>query len=304
MTDKRTRTLQTKSEPGHFPMIARVVDVVDRLETGELSDIREPMIQATTRTCASLGLEHSEVAIANAVSQHLAEHQDSEENSVTKSTILPNNRGVALLFGWNRPKSMAEREKRLGKNGRWLNLLRRLAKPRAFRLNGLAAGVGSVTITAPFFSWSVVYMSGCFGLLVGTLFIDLLARKYVEQRTLGLNEWHPSSDEIKAWLANPQCEQAVRQCLISDVPLLLDGDVRLLNLQLEATRVKEQSMSAEFKRADREIENQSRRDALRSLFLSGSNPDEGTADIEPLEKHLTRHPVPTPHRSGRKMGPR
>ena len=245
----------TSPTPDFLTRLTRVVETLDPVPSSS-ETLRERLIQSATEVCDQQQIPVTTAQIAEAVDQDLAGALEP------CSTAAPDRAAPrsAYDFGWARPKGENHRQRAL----RWAKTLRPLAWiglniPRhpgptipftlliigsMFYLNHLLPLDGQRPLDALIMMAILIFgsLGGCFGL-------GCLAYRWGlnhDRREQRLQTAIPTRWEIEEWQATPELRDYVRQCLLSGLPHVLEGDRHRLNeMQLARAQARKEDEAAQ-----------------------------------------------------------
>lgn len=265
-----------------LPHVVDVLDRVDRqLQESHPTSFVERLHEAATLACEQQGQVVSTDVITKAVADHLAE-----------GTLVVSKDGATQekggsdpgAFGWQRPDTEAARQKKMAFLNRWPIRWMRLLHENddhtksssANAIIGIFAGLFSMLylgiwsghlIPGPTWLWlSGGLLAGAAGFFGGIIGVGLPTIE-LSDRHKNLQEAEVNQDMRDAWMANPSARCYVRNCLLSDLPILLKGDLEQIedlmaeqkNEQETQTRQDEAAAAAKTKSVEQQ--------ALRKQFL-------------------------------------
>lgn len=215
----------TPQHPGTLP---ELVAVFDQLEANDKATYpAQTLTDQAMAACLDQGLSYSREAVELAVGQ------------VQLSVLQPETTQVKDFNpGWRRPKTLAALERRMGKGSVSMAVARFLVNQgnRSPIVNGLLlAGVAGAigVLLAPIWLTAGAMMIAVF---VGGLMLDKAASQYIQRRTGPLAEAMPREWTLAAWAEDPTCRAHARQCLTSEVPMFLEGDVKHIEQLLRTSQ--------------------------------------------------------------------
>lgn len=235
--------------------LATRVALMDRLDPvlPEPCDRKSALVAWATAACETQGLARTPQDIEMAVNECLIQ-----------KTEPPKNECRLFQAGWSRPLTMKaltqQRRFWTGRIGRFLiSDAQHEGVTSGMTLVGIGGAISSYGLlrlsdihrAAP----STVGMVALTGLLLGMLFcigLGALTVKILRLKRLGpiilrraeaFDEAIPTIAQREAWLSNPAARTRVAQCLASDVPVLLEGDTRVLtHLMSVAEKEREEAL--------------------------------------------------------------
>lgn len=229
-------------------LLPRVVDVLDRLDAQALPatpPLADQLTAAVTQVCANQGLTPAPAAIEAAVQAHLAEGSLCPPPAPLKG------------WGWKRPATEAEHARR--EKGMFRGLLAALGRNDGWGVFMTVLSIGSgitsgvlVGHAIPSVGWGVV--GGLLTVIVvsvltiaGTAGVCLYAAATEDE----LKKVIPDEETTQQWLQVEAARQGVRQCLASDLPCFMQGDVNHLNQLVRTEKAQEKARQAEAERTAR-----------------------------------------------------
>jgi hypothetical protein len=213
-----------------MPQLLRTMDQLDPMLT-EAEDRRVRLIATASQLCAEQHLPVTDTQVAQAVDQTL---------SITPLPAMPPQKSNHD-FGWDRPRTQAQRESFFAKaQTRWGRLIRWCVEIPAdpvptLSVGGLIFGSlswGGISLLSLFMRNLFAFVSG--GMLAAiTTVIVLIFLKHRGDALKKLDghleeKMNIADDHIVRWQKLPQTREYVCQCLLSDLPVLLVGDVKRL----------------------------------------------------------------------------
>lgn len=234
--DKKTELQRVAEKPGTLPELMAVLDYLEAVSIPAWAGRGKTLSEMAIQTCVNEKLPYTSIAVQEAVAE------------VQKSGITLKPTGGDEVFepGWRRPRSLEALERQRGENSKWVAFMRRRADDSMQNLlvnSAIFSGIGTI-IAAAFYgphllpSLCAAVMSAMIGFLLG----EHLAEEYIEMRCHKIETGAPKRDMLTVWSKYTSCRKQVRQCLTSNVPFLLKGDIEHIERLLAAER-KEFSIS-------------------------------------------------------------
>lgn len=200
-------------------LTSHLMAVFDRLDhqadSYDFKNFEAPLVAAAQEANQAQNMGFSGLAISKAAHQHVVALQTQSGQGTSPDPFN---------WGWKRPQNEAEIQQRLGTQSFWRKVIRKRARTHALNCitNGFLAilmtGLLLAVIRAPLYSFFLMLPS----YLIGLLFTDKWLNGWITNKEYGLEESMPTKGP---WEDIPACRRYVRACLLSSLPLFLQGDI-------------------------------------------------------------------------------